>query len=248
MKFDVSFIPEGLLQHEMKNRITVMIDVLRASTTIITAIKNHAKKIVPLPTPADVLKEAENYPASEILLCGERNSLKIPGFDLGNSPKEYSRNIVSGKTLLFTSTNGSQVFSKVKFAYKCLIAGFVNMDSVVDCILNNKRDCLIMCAGDKGRLSLEDLICAGMILNEIKKTAGEEFVEMNDSAWAAYVMYEYCKEDVRSMIEMSNHGRFLLSLGRQDDILYCTSLNIIKDIPCFREQSIINEELTKQYE
>lgn len=237
MRVDVIFSPVCLSEYDFGNNVVVVVDIFRASSTIITALYNGARQVVPFSTTEEVTKEAVKYPADKVLKCGERKGYKCSGFDLGNSPREYTRKQVYNKTLLFTSTNGSQVFAKSTSARKILIGGFLNVETVVDCIVKNKMDCVIACAGNYGRISIEDTVCAGMILALLNKI--DKNMEMSDAAVTSMIMFQYFKDDFQSIIRESSHGRYLASIGKKRDMRYCLKINTFNCLPIFKETSII---------
>ncbi len=237
MIIDVTFFPRDLAEIDIREKLVIVVDIFRATSTIISAINNGAKEIVPFIKTEEVDQEAMNYPADEVLKCGERRGLKFPGFDLGNSPLEYTRDKVFNKTLLFSSTNGSQVFFRVKSAREIRVGGFLNINKVVKRISQNKGDCLIACAGNYGKISLEDTVCAGMILARLKKKGNN--LEMGDEARMSIILYQNYLDDFQSIIRDSSHGRYLSSLGKQDDMNYCLTVNKVNCLPLYYNKSIV---------
>ncbi|GAG40811.1 unnamed protein product, partial [marine sediment metagenome] len=162
------FIPEEIKNIELAGKLAVMIDVLRASSTIITALANGCRGFIPILSPNQVKKKAQQFEKEGVLLGGEREGIKIGGFDLGNSPREYKREAVKEKTIIFSTTNGVKTLEMVKSAYEVIIGSFLNLQAVCDYCTNYQGDILIICAGRESKFSLEDTACAGMIINSLK--------------------------------------------------------------------------------
>jgi len=162
------FIPEEIKNIELAGKLAVMIDVLRASSTIVTALANGCRGFIPILSPNQVKKKAQQFEKEGVLLGGEREGIKIGGFDLGNSPREYKREAVKEKTIIFSTTNGVKTLEMVKSAYEVIIGSFLNLQAVCDYCTNYQGDILIICAGRESKFSLEDTACAGMIINSLK--------------------------------------------------------------------------------
>jgi len=237
MRVDAILFPRDLSEYDLRSTQVVVVDIFRATSTIITAVHNGAKEVVPFKETDEVEEKALHYPADQVLKCGERNGYKFSGFDLGNSPLEYNRDCIYNKTILFSSTNGSQLFSKVKSARKVIIGGFLNVERVVNSIVQNKHDCLIACAGNYGKISIEDSVYTGMILALLKKNG--VITEMNDEARVSLILYQYYQDDFQSIIRESSHGRHLSSIGKEDDMLYCLQVNTVDCLPEFDGLTIL---------
>lgn len=243
MIIDVVLFPQNLVEYDIRQRLVVVVDIFRATSTIITAIKNGAQEVVPFIKTEQVGEAAQNYPADRVLKCGERKGYKFSGFDLGNSPAEYSREAIHNKILLFSSTNGSRVFFKVRSAREIVVGGFVNINNVVERIAERKEDVVIACAGHYGQISLEDTVCAGMILAKLKER--EEIAEISDEAGTSIILYQYYMDDFHSLVRDSSHGRYLSSIGKQDDMEYCLTVNKIDCLPVYNKKSIVKNAAEK---
>ena len=243
MKVDVALTPEGISVEEGKWKRVVVIDVIRASTTIITALAHGAEGVLPLRTPEEARRKVKEYPQGKTLLCGERESVRIPGFDLGNSPREYNNSVIRDRVLLYTSTNGSQMLVKVGGAEEILVAGFVNLEAVVRRLGLREGDCLIACSGTDGKFSLEDAVCAGMIVVGLRRMLGEDTLELSDEAIAVTVLYEYFADDLLGMAEESTQGKTLIALGMEPDLSYCITVDSYDVVPLLRDGMLINENM-----
>ena len=240
MTVDVAFIPMPRPQKVLKNRRVVVIDVLRASTSIVTALANGAKKVIPFLTPEEAKAEASKLGPGRALLCGERDFVRIPGFDLGNSPAEYTEKAVRDKIILYTSTNGSQVLVGVKDAAEVMLGGFINIGGVVDRIGSGGMDITIACSGSEGAFSLEDTVCAGMIVHRVSQNSGMDAVTLSDEARAAAILYARFSDDLEAMLFECKHGRILESMGMGSDLPLCARVDVSAVVPVFLGGALIH--------
>ena len=217
----------------LKDKNVVVIDVLRTSTTISISLANGAKEIIPTEDVATAGLIGRNSQGNA-LLCGERNGKIIEGFNLGNSINEYSPERVSGKTLIFNSTNGTPAIMKSKFAKMCVILGFSNMTRVADYLSEVNEDFIILCAGKTGEFSLEDTVCGGMLIYKLIKKHSKDDYELTDSARGALKLYSAYKADLFRMLSDSEHGRFLAGIGFEDDLVECAKVDVCSSLPLLR--------------
>lgn len=218
---------------ELKDKNVVVIDVLRTSTTMVTGLANGAKEIIPTESIAAAGMIGRNS-EGQALLCGEKNAKIIEGFNLGNSIKEYNEEVVKGKILVFNSTNGTPSLIKSKFARNCAVLGFVNMTRVVSFLKELKEDFIILCAGKDGDFSLEDTVCAGMLVSELLEAAGKNSYVLTDSSMGASKLYSAYKKDILKMLHETEHGKFLVSLGFEDDLVACSQVDKYNMLPLLR--------------
>ncbi len=160
---------------ELTGGTAVVIDVLRACTTIVYALAAGAKEIIPCLEVCEALSLAGRYPLSEVLLGGERQGLMIEGFDLGNSPREYRPEVVTGKTIIFTTTNGTRAMDRCRQAHRVYLAGFVNVSAVCQKLLGCDR-IHIICAGTRGEFSRDDILLAGLMVEKLASRSGESYI------------------------------------------------------------------------
>jgi 2-phosphosulfolactate phosphatase len=231
MKLNV--LLSGLSADELyfTGKTSVVIDVLRASSTIVTAIYNGVKEIVPVATVEFAVKVSGGMFGGQTLLGGERNTKKIEGFALGNSPFEYSKEIVVGKTIVFYTTNGTKAIAKAKFSENLFICSFGNITSVARQLVSLDRDVEIICAGRNGFFSIEDSICAGKLVSLILEIIPG--VEMNDSVKAVKALYDKYGKDIGKMMKESEHGKILIDNGFEKDIDYCSLIDTVNTIPFY---------------
>lgn len=241
MKADLVLTHIPITDEKLKNRLVVIIDVLRTSTTICVALKNGAKEVIPVTNVADAMTLAGNLSRDNVILCGEREGNLIEGFNLGNSSLEYTSEIVAGKSLIFTSTNGSVALVKASNAKTAIIAGFVNMSACVDFIMHAGEDVLIVCAGNNQQFSMEDTVCGGMLVHLLMQE-NEAGLEMNDGAEAAHILFEHHRNNYLKMLQNSTHGKYLLTLDFGRDLEVCAEVDSINIIPKLHQGKITTAE------
>ncbi len=241
MKIDVFFTPEGFDDDYLRERHAVVIDVLRASTTIITALQNGAKEVIAFSDIAQARAAMELHNAERPLLCGERYGKIIEGFDLGNSPEEFSEEAVSGKTLFFCTTNGTRALLKAKPAKTILLAAFINLSIVKEFLVkpeNIEYNLAIICSGKENRFSLEDALCAGLLVDKLLADKKVQVMSLSDSALAARILYEKFRGNELAALKESDHGRYLTSIGFAKDIEYAAKLDITQALPILEENAL----------
>jgi 2-phosphosulfolactate phosphatase len=241
---NVFALPNLVSAEELNGDTVVVIDVLRASTTIVVALDAGAKEVVPCLEVADALAFAKRFPAGECILGGERNGSPIDDFDLGNSPEEYSPDRVEGKTVVFTTTNGTRAMLHAQSAHEVLIAAFVNVSAVVQALLERDR-IHILCAGTDGQISEDDVLLAGMLVERLQRQGGLSY-EQNAQAMTAreYWLHSFAlpkglgaepleSELLAERLRTSRGARTLLSLGLGDDIQAAAQMDRFTCVPRF---------------
>ena len=204
----------------------VVIDVLRATSVITTALDNGAHEVIPMKT----VEEAQSLYATcdNALRGGERNALKIEGFDLGNSPLEYKKKTVEGKTVILTTTNGTHAINTIKGADEVVLACFRNAESVA---CSARNDVTVVCAGTEGRFSLDDGLCAGMLIELLKQ---QTEVEIDDFGLLLNRFYNESKNNLFGALSGCYHLKRLFALGFYDDIKFCLETNCVQTVPVFQ--------------
>lgn len=223
---------------ELRGSIAVVIDVLRASTSIITALAHGAKSVIPVAQVETARKLAAAFHDRPVLLCGERNEMIIEGFDLSNSPLEYTTDRVMGKTIIFTSTNGAQLFDHARTAAQVIVGAFVNVSVLSHYLVCAKADVSILCAGKNGRIGLEDVVCGGMIISQLL-TQMDDAVECNDGAIAAHILYRNYANHILDMLYQASHGKRLIAIGQEQDLKICGAIDAIGTIPVLSGDELI---------
>jgi 2-phosphosulfolactate phosphatase len=231
MKLNVFLSPVIVDELYFTGKTTVVIDVLRATSTIITAINNGAKEIVPVASVEFAVKVSGGMFGGQTLLGGERNTKKIEGFALGNSPFEYSKEVVDGKSIVFYTTNGTKAIAKAKYSENLFICSFSNITAVTNHLISLNTDVEIICSGRNNYLALEDTVCAGMLVSKLQKNLGD--IIINDSAKAALILYEKYNSDILSVLQSSDHGEILIKNGFENDLEYCSKTDVSDTVPFY---------------
>lgn len=230
MRIGLSFTPHTADEATLRDKTVVAIDVLRASTTIITALNNGAREIIPVTTVESAVKLSAKLAGEIVLRAGERGGKMIDGFHLGNSPAEYTPEKVRGKSIVFSSTNGSQVMANSRYAREMVVCAFVNMAQVVNFLRERPRDFILACAGTNGSFSLEDSVCAGMVIHALLQDDALD-VTLSDGALAAHTLYRSHGKSILKLLRSTEHGRYLQEIGFGEDLKLCASVDSIPVLP-----------------
>jgi len=234
MEIDIQLVPSQPDSDILLNRTVVVIDVLRATSVMVHAMWQGALEIIPLATAEAAFEMAKVFPRGSIILGGERRSKKIPGFDLGNSPKEYVAERVKGKKLILTTTNGTKAFHVVSSGREILVGSFFNIGITAQRCLELNRDLLIFPSGDEGKFSLEDTICGGMLIERIMKKGGKR-IDLSDASRCAQILYKKFEDNLTEAFHLSHHGKELINRGFIEDLAYCAQIDMTDIVPIFRE-------------
>jgi 2-phosphosulfolactate phosphatase len=244
VRVDVLLTPGEATPALVSDRVVVMLDILRASTSIVTALRAGAKAVIPFLTTEDAVRTARQYARGEVLLAGERQGLPIPGFDLSNSPREFATDRVKGNTVLLTTTNGTRALLAADDAEEVLVASFVNCEATVEYLrvrLQAGRDVTLMCAGTDGTFSLEDAACAGRIVRALVSSG--MFIQRNDGARVAELLAHRYGPDTARLFTDATHARRLAEIGYADDLDACGAIDSIPLVAAYRERAITRVEL-----
>jgi 2-phosphosulfolactate phosphatase len=244
MKVKLYFTPTPLSEAKVRGRIAVVIDVLRASTSICTALMNGCREVIPVASVGDAAAMRANLDRERVLVCGEREGIKVEGFDLGNSPAEYSEEVVQNKALIFASTNGSRAILKCSPAYAAYVCGFVNMSAIVDTIKSQGKDIAIICAGKQGNFSLEDTDCGGAVIDRLMESGGD-YVISNDAAQVALMLYKNRSGSIESVVKQADHARYLMSIGFGEDVVTSSTLDTCPVIPVLSGNKVVDVQRQK---
>jgi 2-phosphosulfolactate phosphatase len=238
-KIEVCFSPHDYEIYGGDDNIVVIIDILRATTAMCTAFEYGAEKIIPVAS----VKEATAYKAKGFLVGAERNAIQLEGFDFGNSPYHFMCDKVKGKTLVITTTNGTQAIEKAKDAHKVVIGSFLNIDVLCKWLAAQNKNVLLLCSGWKNRFCLEDAMFAGAVVDNLSGQA--EFEKMGDSALAAKYLYQSAKADTYKFLRKSSHRKRLWDLNLKEDVKYCLSITKQLDfIPILKDGAIIKMKVS----
>lgn len=239
MRVDVFFTPQELAPSDVANRVVAVVDVLRASTSIAVALANGARAVMPLANSEEVVSRSKSLTKSEVRLAGERKSKQIEGFDMGNSPLEYTKEVVEGKTIVTTTTNGTPAILAVQGARDVVIASYVNFSAVLSMLRSAARggtDVTLLCAGQDRRFALEDAACAGMFVQQI--TAKHPKAETNDAAKAATLIDKKYGTNIVRLLRSCAHGIVLEEAGFGDDLEVCADLDAYPVVPIYSDRQI----------
>lgn len=236
MKINVLFSPVSVDELYFTGKTSVVIDALRATTTIITALENGAKEIIPVGTVEFAVKVSGGMFGWQTLLGGERNTKKIEGFALGNSPLEYSADVVTGKSVVLYTTNGTKAISKAKFSSKLFICAYSNISALAKHLASLDQDVEIVCAGRLNNFSMEDSVCSGKLIAEIEKL--NDGIILSDSAKAAQALGKSFGRSLLKMMKDTEHGKLLIENGFEEDLKFCSKLNSSTAIPYLNGQAL----------
>lgn len=229
----VHFLPALTSQHMLAGDTVVVIDVLRASTTIAFALAAGAREIIPCLQVADA-RELKRRLSDGAVLGGEREGVKIEGFDLGNSPREYVEDVVSGKTVIFTTTNGTRALQTCMGADRVIVGAFVNLSAVCEAVRDDERVHLL-CAGTRGEITREDVLVAGAMTEQLY--VEQLSLTMNDSAQIAIDAWQTATGGSREpqviarCLKLTQGGRNLSELGMGGDIRLAAAVDMVPVLP-----------------
>ena len=219
---EVCFSPELIHLHEVSGKLVVVVDIFRATSTMVAALAHGVTEILPF---AD-LESCRAMQAQGYLIAGERNGLTAPGFELGNSPVAFLEGNYAGKKLAMTTTNGTVAIEKSKGAAEILIGAFPNLQATVTYIQSRDLDVLIHCAGWKGRFNLEDSLYAGALVQAL----GESHSNREDGAIAMGSLFTQVGVNLASYLSQAAHAKRLQNHGIEADIDFCLSLNLYNQV------------------
>ncbi len=230
-KIEVCLSPELIHLYDLKEKIVVVVDIFRATSTMVTALANGVTSITPV---AD-LETCRNFSTRGCVIAGERNGLPAEGFELGNSPLSYLDNAYAGRNIAVTTTNGTLAIEKSKKgAAEVLIGAFLNLQATADYLVTKEHDVLIHCAGWKGRFNLEDSLYAGALVSVLSTTHSFDC----DGALAMKALYEANKKDLSAFLSQASHAKRLQNHNIEADIDFCLTFNQYDLIG-----KLVNEEL-----
>jgi 2-phosphosulfolactate phosphatase len=237
-RIELFLVPGEIPDSYLKDKLAVTIDVLRACTTVAYAFANGASSAIAAEEVEEATKLLASLDRRNTLLCGERNGLKIKGFDLGNSPLEYTEDVVGGKTLIMASTNGTPAMARASVAKVQLLCSFVNIGLVAEALKAAESgagvgiDVAVVCSGKMGRMAIEDAVCGGMLVHLLDGAGLADLRDgANDAAVAARDLYLKHSESLSGMVAESSHGRYLASIGFAADLKICSRVDSVPVLP-----------------
>jgi 2-phosphosulfolactate phosphatase len=230
VRAEVCFSSLRLEELQLKDKNVVVLDVLRAGTSIAVALSNGARQIIPVNNVENAVRIASGMSAEVTLKAGERYAKMIEGFQFGNSPLEFTPTTVGGKTIIFLTTNGTTAVVKGRHARNLVMGAFVNLGRMVDFLAGLREDFTVICAGKENSFSMEDAVCAGRLLNRLSAVSDIEF-SYDDSAVAAMSLDKVHGKATLKMLKNSDHGRYLTSIGYGADLKVCAAVDTVPVLP-----------------
>ena len=238
MKIDVIPYASAIRSDLIKNRNVVVIDVLRASSVMVTALANGAKAFIPVRTVEEANQKALECAGEEILLCGERDTKIIAGFHLGNSPQSYTREKVEGKTLILTTSNGTQALNRLQDAKEIFIGSFLNMNALVNRFLE-LDNAVLVCSGTNNNFSMDDAMCAALFMEEIMT---QKSVTLSDFSMTLLKAFQKDNGNLEILLKDCYHLNLLKRNGFGEDVAYCLQKSTLNIVPQMKKDRILCTE------
>lgn len=235
MNIDVVISAEHIKPEKFKGRVIVVIDVLRATSVMVTALNNGCDKIIPvkeIEEAIDIAREDRDY----YLLGGERGGVKIENFDFSNSPLDYTREIVKGKSLVMTTTNGTRAIKNSEEADRIFIASLINGRAVAEKLAKLNKDVTFVNAGTDGEFSMDDFITSGYIIDCLKDIIKDECT-LTDIAKTSEYIYK-TNPSIISFVKDALHYKRMKELNYYNDLRYCLSKDLVSIVPEYRDGEI----------
>jgi len=240
VRLEVFLAPSELTPTALDGRVVAVIDVLRATTTIVAALQAGARTVIPFLETEDAVRTAKQYQRGEVKLAGERHMVAIPGFDLGNSPLDFTEAAVGQQTVLLTTTNGTRALLAAEDAKSVYVASYANFSVTLarlQSALESGFPLAIVCAASEGSPSLEDSACAGRFVQQLR--AGHAELTINDAAQMCELLAAKYRDDLVALFADAEHGRALKAAGFDDDLHACGALDLYPVLAEYRERAIV---------
>lgn len=231
-------VPAGVPDDIERDRPVVVLDIFRASTSMAAALDAGAARLFF----AGSIVEAEAMKTAHgrnVVMAGERDGYRIEGYDLGNSPRDMSPEILSGRDVIFNSTNGTKLLKRFEASDTVIVGSFVCLDAVVSHVLSFSADPVICCAGTVGKFSGEDTLAAGMIISHLHRRGRKG----DDASDFARRLVENHPGQWRDRARNSRHGRYLASIGLGEDLDYCTELNRFSFVAVKEKEAVVRRDI-----
>lgn len=238
MKIDVLPVYGKQNDSQLQDTTVIVVDVLRATTSVICALNGGAVKVVPTVDAGDAVALASRLGARECVLGGERGGIRINGFELGNSPEEYLARTVRGKTVIISTTNGTGALYSVRSADKVLISAMINRTAAAKAAAADGNDILIVCAGTDGQPSADDLLTAGAIIDAVRGYADVRPGDLTDMALLCEHLFRDWSEGGFDLASTFHYSR-LCALGFDADVRFCMTPDTTDTVPVYRDGVIM---------
>jgi 2-phosphosulfolactate phosphatase len=223
---------DAVTEGDVKGRIAVVVDVLRATSTIVTALHNGCRTVIPVKEVEEAFAAAAGFSVDEVILGGEREGKPVPGFHFGNSPQEYARDAVAGKVVISTTTNGTRALVNSGAATETLVLSFLNLTAVTEYVRQSVLDICMVAAGNYGQVSLEDSACCGFFVKQLLQNKSEDFSLEPEVVRIMELADEYDGR-VLQLLHDSPHGRFLQEIGYGSDLAVCARVDSCPMTPLY---------------
>jgi 2-phosphosulfolactate phosphatase len=231
---EVVYTPKLLPLYHLEGKLVVVIDILRASSTLCVAFETGVNKILPVAS----TEECKMFRDFDFLIAAERNAVKLPDFDMGNSPFEFQNPLLAGKNIAFTTTNGTKALkmAKAQNATEIVIGSFLNISALCSYIKTKNLDTVLLCAGWKDKYSLEDSLFAGALAHEMSDC----FAIDDDACLAAIDLFQNHANQTENLIRKSSHAkRFQLLHVQTDDVAFCLQRDYTNKVPKLQGEYLI---------
>lgn len=206
---------------------------------------NGVKEIIPAESINRVIDLSIELGRNDVMLCGEREGRLVDGFHLGNSPIEYKREVVEGKTLIFGSTNGSPAILRSSVAKSTYVCGFINLDAVVRSLYHRETPypLAILCSGKNDRFALEDAVCGGMLIDRFLNRINDK-VTLNDGARASLLLYKEFGSNINQLLNECDHGKYIKEIDMEADLPICAQDSTLNIVPILKDGKLVNSVKT----
>ena len=234
---NLGFTAKDIAKVVQRRDVIIVIDVLRCCSTMVTALTNAAEGVIPTKTVKEARVLHKRHP--EFILAGERRGIKLKGFDLGNSPLEFSSQKVKGRHIILTTTSGTKAMISSKNAKYVFAGAFLNAEATAKAALKiaepEETGISLISAGTDGRFSLEDFLCAGAIAEGLSA----DNIEHSDAVLAALLAFQQARKSLDRVIQSGYHARYLISQGFEEDVKFCSQLNVFKIVPFLKGKTVV---------
>ena len=228
---DICLTPDLIHLYDLDGKTAVVVDILRASSCITTALASGVDHIMPFAS----LEECRDQRKNGYMIAGERGGQQVPDFDLGNSPLSYMEGNFNGSKIAMTTTNGTVAINKSQKASTILIGSFLNISRTVRELLDDQNDVLIVCAGWKGKVNLEDTLYAGAVADRLSAT--HHFSD--DAVLIARDLYQKHQDDLLDLVKRSSHAKRLAKFNVLEDIEFCLAIDKFEVNPVYKNGRIV---------
>lgn len=242
MKLSIYHTPE-LAPIDQVPDCAIAVDVLRATSTIATALAAGAEAVQVFSSMDELMHVSDRWLPEKRLRAGERGGAKVEGCDLGNSPLDCTEDMVSGKRLFISTTNGTRCLERVQEANTVMTAALINRHAVVNYLLKHRPETVwIVGSGWEGSFSLEDTVCAGAIVHQLSQQLddhGVTDIAGNDEVFGAVALYSQWQNDLLGLLQEATHGKRLLRLHCQEDLEYCAQTDVLDALPIQKQPGVL---------